>query len=59
LGFLFFQTELMLNVYDTRKNVSIPFGISALPNSYWVAINEIADKFQSPLGFLHFQTIEY
>ena len=78
LGFLLFQTQLVVSCAGSGK-VSIPFGVSALPNyGWWMQIQSwrsvsipfgvsvlpncnrygITDStmFQSPLGFLFFQT---
>ena len=55
LGFLSFQTSAN-DTDDGNAGVSIPFGVSALLNKNNEIICSNRCKFQSPLGFLLFQT---
>ena len=55
LGFLSFQTSAN-DTDDGNAGVSIPFGVSALPNFVIDWLGYEVKEFQSPLGFLLFQT---
>ena len=49
--------QCMVSSLTTMLYVSIPFGVSTLPNSHGLNLSKNQLLFQSPLGFLLFQAI--
>mgnify|MGYP001697800791 CR=1 FL=1 len=53
---VFTLPNIFSNLWFKNRTVSIPFGVSALPNFVIDWLGYEVKEFQSPLGFLFFQT---